>query len=114
MVCGNASPRVPVSHFKYRSSSYLTEFFEDCDLEFAHDGSTRWAWVSARLEEVLAMPHPGPSVPPEAFVRIIRALIDKGDAHVDDPDRVALSKSNRFSLIPRGKTRRRSVANLPP
>lgn len=86
IICGNPEPG-EVSYFRYRSSSYLTEFFEDCDLDFAHDGSTRWAWVAARLEEVLAMPHPGPSVPPDAFVRIIRAVLDKGDAQKDDPDR---------------------------
>ncbi len=86
LICGNSEPN-EVNYFQYRSSSYLTEFFEDCDLEFVHDGSTRWAWVSARLEEVLAMPHPSSSVPPDAFVRVIRALLDKGDAQKDDPDR---------------------------
>lgn len=86
IICGNPQPD-EVSYFRYRSSSYLTEFFEECDLDFAHDGSTRWAWVVARLEEVLAMPHPGPSVPPDAFVRIIRMVLDKGDAAKDDLDR---------------------------
>jgi hypothetical protein len=51
-------------------SSYITQFFQDCDLDYAHDGTTRWAWVASRLEEVLAQPHPGPSVPPDAFIRI--------------------------------------------
>ena len=35
--------------FPYRSSSYITQFFEECDLNFVHDGSTRWAWTAARL-----------------------------------------------------------------
>ncbi|HEU0141867.1 MAG TPA: hypothetical protein VFQ79_19240, partial [Bryobacteraceae bacterium] len=48
IVCGN------VKHFQYRSSSYITEFFADCDLDYIHDGSTRWAWVASRLEKVLA------------------------------------------------------------
>lgn len=81
MVCGN------VPNFEYRSSSYITQFFEDCDLEYVHDGTTRWAWVSDRLTEVLAMPHPSASVPPDAFVRVIRRVLDKGDAQEDDPDR---------------------------
>ena len=81
IVCGN------VDHFEYRSSSYLTEFFEDCDLEHAHDGSTRWAWVAARLEEVLALPHSGPLVPPDAFVRIIRRVLDKSEVQEGDEDR---------------------------
>jgi hypothetical protein len=81
IVCGN------VDHFQYRSSSYITEFFEDCDLEYVHDGSTRWAWVAERLEEVLAMPYSRPSVPPDAFVRIIRRVLDKGEAQEGDEDR---------------------------
>jgi hypothetical protein len=39
------------------------------------------------LEEVLALPHPNPSVPPDAFIRIIRATLDRGDAQEGDPDR---------------------------
>lgn len=86
LICGNGEYNMP-NYFFYRSSIYLTEFFEDCDLEFAHNGSTRWAWVVSRLEEVLAQPHAGPAVPPDAFIRIIRALLDKGDAQAGDPDR---------------------------
>lgn len=85
LICGNCD--ADKRYFPYRSSSYITEFFEDCDLEFAHDGSTRWAWVASRLEEVLAQPHPGPSVPPDAFTRILRALLDKSEAQDGDPDR---------------------------
>ena len=81
IVCGN------VGHFEYRSSSYITEFFEDCDLDYVHDGSTRWAWVSDRLEEILAMPHPGPSQPPDAFINIIRRVLDKAEAQEEDPKR---------------------------
>lgn len=86
LICGNSEANKP-NYFPYRSSSYLTEFFEDCDLEFIHDGSTRWFWVASRLEEVLAQPQPRPSVPPDAFVRIIRVLLDKNEAQEDDPDR---------------------------
>lgn len=82
IICGNTA------HFRYRSSSYITEFFEDCDLDYVHDGSTRWAWVASRLEEVLAQPHPGPTVPPDAFIRIIRAVLDKSEAQDGDQDRI--------------------------
>jgi hypothetical protein len=81
MICGN------VEHFQYRSSSHITEFFEDCDLDYIHDGSTRWAWVASRLEEVLAQPHSGPTIPPDGFVRIIRSVLDKGEAQDSDLDR---------------------------
>ena len=81
IICGNAD------HFRYLSSSFITEFFEDCGLDYVHDGSTRWAWVASRLEEVLSQPHPSPTVPPYAFIKIIRAVLDKGEAQDGDPDR---------------------------
>lgn len=82
IVCGN------VDYFPYRSSSLITEFFEDCGLDYVHDGSTRWRWVAGCLEEVLALPHPGPNVPPDAFVRIIQNVLDKSDAQDDDAERL--------------------------
>lgn len=81
IVCGDTE------HFRYRSSSYITEFFQDCDLDYVHDGSTRWAWVASRLEEILALPQSNPLVPSDAFIRIIRATLDKGDAQDGDSDR---------------------------
>jgi hypothetical protein len=81
IVCGDAE------HFRYRSSSFITEFFEDCDLDYVHDGSTRWSWVAGRLEEVLDMPCPSSSMLPDAFIRIIRSVLDKSEAQEDDPDR---------------------------
>jgi len=81
MVVGDAN------HFQYRSSRYITEFFEDCDLDYVHDGSTRAVWVANRLAEVLALPHSGPAAPPDAFVRIVRNLLDKEDAEDGDEDR---------------------------
>lgn len=84
-----------VEHFQYRSSKYITEFFEDCDLEFVHNGETRPVWVAERLEEVLAMPGATQTSMPDAFLRIIRRLLDKGEAEGDDIDRSkALSALN--------------------
>jgi hypothetical protein len=81
IVCGDAD------HFRYRSSRYITEFFEDCDLDFIHDGSTRSIWVASRLEEVLAFPSRNPTVLPDAFIKIIRSALDKSDAQERDEDR---------------------------
>lgn len=36
MICGDD----PFRSFPYRSSSYLTRFFVDLDLDYVHDGST--------------------------------------------------------------------------
>lgn len=58
MVCGDAPG------FVYRSSSRITEFFTDCDLDFIHDGSTRWHWTAERLGELLEEPSPQPNVLP--------------------------------------------------
>lgn len=81
IVCGDAA------FFQYRSSKYLTEFFEDCELNFVHRGETRPAWTAQRLGDILAMPHSSPSVPPDAFLRVIQRVLEKGDAQEYDPDR---------------------------
>jgi len=96
IVCGNDD------HFEYRSSSYITEFFDDCDLEYVHDGSTRWAWVAQHLDEVLAMPHSRPSIPPDAFVRIIRRVLDKGEAQEGDEDRSKALAALNIVLVREG------------
>jgi hypothetical protein len=91
MICGNGEG-VP---FTYRSSSFITRFFRDADTDFAHDGSTRAAWVSGVLEEILAEPHRDAQTPPSTFCRVIATLMDIGDATDGDPDRtIALSKLN--------------------
>lgn len=89
MVVGDAD------HFHYRSSRYITEFFEDCELEFVHQGETRPLWAAEKIEEVLAMPHASPTVMPDPFVRIIQRLLDRGEATDDDEHRSkALSALN--------------------
>lgn len=73
-------------YFKYLSSSYITRFFEDCDLDFVHDGSTRWAWTSEKLEEILKEPTPSNTLP-NVFVHVLRMLMEKADSTDDDPTR---------------------------
>ncbi|MGQ0531365.1 MAG: hypothetical protein ACT4OF_01570 [Caulobacteraceae bacterium] len=82
--------------FQYRSSSRITQFFEECDLEFAHDGSTRWAWTTERLAELLNEPQDGPNTLPSRFVHVFRVLMQKADAADGDPDRsIALEELNK-------------------
>ncbi len=78
MICGNAS--TDTSLFPYRSSSYLSRFFEDADTEYRHDGSTRALWVANVLEEILKQPSKDANMLPDAFVRVIATLMDQGDA----------------------------------
>jgi hypothetical protein len=85
MICGNFE--VNKSFFKYRSSSYLTEFFQDCDTDYYHDGSTRKYWVAATLAEILAEPQSNANTPPDSFARVIRMLMDQSDALNEEPQR---------------------------
>ncbi len=85
-----------VACFSYRSSSKITQFFEECDLDFAHDGSTRWLWTVERITELLQEPQPSAHALPEKFVHVIRTLMLKGDAEDADPDRaLALETLNK-------------------
>lgn len=87
LICGNASE--DTSHFVYRSSSYLSEFFEDCDTDYAHDGSTRKWWVAGVLDEILKEPPSDPNTPPDLFLNVIQVLMDQSDALNESPDRSA-------------------------
>jgi hypothetical protein len=85
MICGNFDRET--SFFRYRSSNYLTEFFQDCDTDYAHDGSTRNYWVAETLETILDEPQPDANTPPETFLHVIRTLMDQGDATNEGPER---------------------------
>ena len=96
MICGNVTREDGVSYFPYRSSSYLTEFFADCDMEqFVHGRSTRKWWVAGVLEEIAQQPSDDPSLPSRGFRTVVTVLMDKADATDDDPERTAaLSELN--------------------
>jgi len=84
------------SKFSYRSSSRITQFFEECDLDFTHRGETRWAWTVERLTELLNEPQAGPNTLPSRFAHVFRVLMQKGDALDADPDRSdALAELNK-------------------
>jgi hypothetical protein len=44
---------------------YITEFFQELDTDWTHDGSTRHRWVADVLESMLPEPHDGPADLPE-------------------------------------------------
>src|SRR5258708_33271478 len=91
-----------VENFRYRSSSYITEFFQDCDLDYRHDGSTRWRWVSDRLEALLNEPQPTPNALPAGFTRVVRTLLDMGDAQDSDRDRAKALAAVNVALAREG------------
>jgi len=65
--------------FPYRRSSRITRFFEECDLDFVHDGTTRWSWTFDRLSELLNDPQPAANALPTRFMVVLRTLMDKRD-----------------------------------
>ncbi len=100
MICGNFA--ADSTHFVYRSSSYLTEFFEDCETDYAHDGSTRKYWVADSLKKILDEPSPAPNLPSEAFARVIARLMDRSDAINESADRSGALAELNLSLAREG------------
>ncbi|ARP71760.1 hypothetical protein LK07_20625 [Streptomyces pluripotens] len=92
LICGNLGAESPgpgeePKYFPYRSSMYITEFFQELDTDWAHDGSTRHRWVADVLDAMLSEPHDGPTHPPEIFCRLIDQLMSPSDALNEGPDR---------------------------
>ena len=68
--------------FPYKSSSYITRFFDRCGLPFVHDGSTRKRWTADRLKELNRDVSAAADLPSKMIVRVIQEMFD-----VDDFDR---------------------------
>jgi hypothetical protein len=99
MICGEFRGKL----FPYRTSSVISRFFRDADTDYVHDGSTRAKWVSDTLEDILALPHDDSQTPPVEFYRVIRLLMDQGDATDEDPPpRVNALKALNVSLSREG------------
>lgn len=69
IICGDDNERYP----KYRSSSWLTRFFQDVNINAVHDGSTRKWWVINILEQLT----------PSDLERIILRLADLKEYKAD-------------------------------
>ncbi|KDM66483.1 hypothetical protein [Acidiphilium sp. JA12-A1] len=78
-----------VPHFQRRSSYYITTFMQECDLDDAHDGTTRSIWTAGVLEKLLAEASPAANTLPNRFVNLLRVLMDKREAQDGDLDRSA-------------------------
>lgn len=82
--------------FPYRTSTQITHFFEECDLDFVHDSSTRWWWAAERVKELLEEPSHSVHALPDRFVNVLRVLMDKSDSTEEDPSReLALAELNK-------------------
>jgi|CryGeyStandDraft_6_1057127.scaffolds.fasta_scaffold107691_2 hypothetical protein len=71
MICGDS----PFNYFPYRSSSNLTLFFREIDLDYRHDGSTRKYWVSSVLEELNKKPPMVTDLPSVEIKNVIENLL---------------------------------------
>lgn len=71
MICGDE----PFNFFPYRSSSNLTRFFVDLDLDYVHDGSTRRHWVNSVLKDINNRSSFGSSMPSTGMVKVIESLL---------------------------------------
>ena len=76
-------------HFPYRSSSYLTEFFGNCEMDYVHDGTTRRPWVLGVLDELNSGPASNAQLPADGIVRVIQELMDPAEFTAGDLDRNA-------------------------
>jgi hypothetical protein len=71
MICGD---EVYKGIFPYRSSSYLTQFFHNIDLDYRHDSAiTRKWWVQSVLEK---LNNDTGTYPSEDMTRVITHLLD--------------------------------------
>jgi len=98
MVVGNENHR----WFQYRSSSYITRFFEECEIDYAHDGSSRVPWTEAVLAELLADPHPNAHQLPERFATVLRTLMDRREPHDGDEGRLLALAALNVPLMREG------------
>ena len=72
MICGDE----PHNSFPYRSSSYLTGFFREIDLDYQHDGSTRRHWVAEVLSDLNTDLNPKSPYPSPELKKVIEHLLD--------------------------------------
>ncbi len=72
MICGNET----YPHFPYRSSSQLTKFFIDLDLDFVHDGSTRHFWVQEALNKLNEQSSAHLNLPNKDLIKVITSLVN--------------------------------------
>jgi hypothetical protein len=102
MICGNEG----FTHFPYRSSSQLTKFFVDIDLDYIHDGTTRAAWVRDVLLELNDKPEISQYLPSKELVKVIISLVNPDYFLFDDKldhkraveDVIKVIKSSKITL----------------
>lgn len=98
MICGASGMggQFEWEAFPYRSSYFLTRFFHDIDLDYAHDGGTRVVWVEETLKDINRKNSSDPRLPSDDMVAVLRHLVDP--LHFEEKDcnhTTALDELNR-------------------
>ncbi|EJL30204.1 hypothetical protein [Novosphingobium sp. AP12] len=88
--------------FPYRKGYEITEFFEECDMEFVFDGSSRVLWTLETLKTLLAEPQSHANQLPERFAIVLRTLMDKRNAVTPDNDRILALEALNATLTREG------------
>ncbi len=78
MICGQSGSGTSYSwkNFPYRSSSHLTRFFRNCEIDSIHDGSVRDSWVFGVVQRLNDEPASVASLPPDSLMRVICEILD--------------------------------------
>jgi hypothetical protein len=85
-ICGDEKSRFPI----YRSSYYLTQFFQNLNIDATHDGSTRKVWVLAVLKQLQ----------PSDIEKVILRLVDPREYKgVNDNFKQAVQSMNEILVI---------------
>ena len=85
-ICGDAKDRFPI----YRSSFYLTRFFQNLNIDVTHDGSTRKVWVLEVLKQLQ---------PPDIEKVILRLVDPREYKGVNDNFKQALQRMNEILIM---------------
>lgn len=101
MICGDE----PFTYFPYRSSSKLTRFFVDLDLNYVHDGSTRIYWVNDALKQINEMDGGNDVMPSRGLTRVIESVVHPDSFLFDEKvDHAKAIQSMQDSLKSSGLT----------
>ena len=79
MICGasgNGLQSYEWNNFPYRSSSELSRFFRNCDLDYIHNGETRYYWVENVLDELNLGLVLSPELPSVSLISVLTELLD--------------------------------------
>jgi hypothetical protein len=88
-------------HFPYRSSKYITLFFQRSGLSFKHDGTTRHTWTKERLVELNLGTSPSPDLPSPDLCRVISELMEKDDfdSHNETMSNLGRTEPDQFANL---------------